>query len=173
MQLKGRVTRFSEFAGSGLAITKVGIVSFSCVMRADSGHDPMEGDTLYLEIPDPEGGELEAIVEADAWARSQEALEVALALRKPHNQREEEAKSISVVQHHKKGALSTDDGMSEEARYFWYLQSIARAAALQELDSISTTELKEMMAHIAAFEAKHLDKSAHIRKQVNRFIAHI
>jgi hypothetical protein len=61
MQLKGRVTRFSEFAGSGLAITKVGIVSFSCVMRADSGHDPMEGDTLYLEIPDPEGESLKPL----------------------------------------------------------------------------------------------------------------
>ena len=78
MQLKGRVTRFSEFAGRGLAITKIGTVSFSCAVRADSGHDPMEGDVLYLEIPDPEEGELEAIVDAVAWARSQDALEVAL-----------------------------------------------------------------------------------------------
>ena len=74
MQLKGRVTRFSEFAGSGLAITKIGIVSFSCVVRVDSGHDSEEGDILYLEIPNPDRGELEAI----AWARSPTALEVAL-----------------------------------------------------------------------------------------------
>src|SRR3954447_6693714 len=81
MQLKGRVTRFSEFAGSGLAITKTGIVSFSCVARVDSGHDPEEGDILYLEIQNPDRGELEAIVEAVAWARSQIALEVALLTR--------------------------------------------------------------------------------------------
>jgi len=87
MQLKGRVTRFSEFAGSGLAITKAGTVSFSCAMRTDSGQDPKEGDILYFEILDPEEGTLEAIVEAVAWARSQKALEVALALQKPHEQR--------------------------------------------------------------------------------------
>ena len=86
MQLKGRVTRFSEFAGSGLAITKAGIVSFSCVVRVDSGHDPREDEILYLEISNSDTGELEAIVEALAWARSQEVLKVALAFRKPHVQ---------------------------------------------------------------------------------------
>lgn len=94
MQIKGRVTRFSEFAGSGLAITKVGMISFSCVVRVDSGHDPTEGDTLYLEIPDPNEGELEAIVEAVAWACSQEALEVTLAFRKPHGQQKTKAASF-------------------------------------------------------------------------------
>src|SRR5690242_2330924 len=128
MQLKGRVTRFSEFAGSGLAITKAGIVSFGCVARVDSGHDPEEGDILYLEIPDPDGGELEAIVEAVAWARSQMALEVALSLRKPHG--EEKAGADSVVQHYGRGAPIADEGMSEEGRYFWYLQTIAAAVSL-------------------------------------------
>src|ERR687895_478484 len=99
MQLKGRVTRFSEFAGRGLAITKIGTVSFSCAVRVDSGRDPMEDDVLYLEIPDSEEGELEAIVDAVAWARSQDALEVALASRKPHDQRNAKTASISTVQH--------------------------------------------------------------------------
>jgi hypothetical protein len=173
MQLKGRVTRFSEFAGRGLAITKIGTVSFSCAVRAESGPDPMEGDILYLEIPDPEEGELEAIVDAVVWARNQDALQVALASWKPRDQRKAKAASVSAVQHHKKGGPSAEDGMNEEARYFWYLQNIARAIALQELDSIPRTELKEMMAHITAFEAEHPETAQHIRKQVNNLIAHI
>ena len=173
MQQKGRVTRFSELAGRGLAITKIGVVSFSCAVRADSGHDPMEGDVLYLEIPDPEEGELEAIVDAVAWARSQDALEVALALWKPHDQQKARAASVSAMQHHDKGESSAEDGMNEEARYFWYLQNIARAIALQELDSIPISELKEMMVHITAFEAKHPETAQRIRKQVNNLIAHI
>src|ERR1051325_6396175 len=119
MQLKGRVTRFSEFAGSGIAITRVGTVFFSCVVRADSGHDPTEGDLLYLEIPDPDEGKLEAIVEAVAWARSQKALEVALASRKPQGQRKTKDDSVSVVRPYDKGTPSAEDGMNEEARYFW------------------------------------------------------
>src|SRR5690348_5869928 len=99
MQLKGRVTRFSEFAGSGLAITKIGTVSFSCAMRKDSGQDPKEGDILYLEIPDLEEGMLEAVIEAAAWAHSQRALEVSLALQKPHEPRKIEAKSIPMMQY--------------------------------------------------------------------------
>ena len=173
MQLKGRVTRFSEFAGRGLAITKIGTVSFSCAVRADSGHDPMEGDVLYLEIPDPDEGELEAIVDAVAWARSEDALEVALAPWKPHDQQKAKAASVSAVQHHDKGESSAEGEMNEEARYFWYLQNIARAIALQELDSIPRTELKEMMAHITAFEAEHPETAQRIRKQVNNLIAHI
>src|ERR671910_3721665 len=108
MQLKGRVTRFSEFAGRGLAITKIGTVSFSCAARADSGPDPMEGDLLYLEIPDPEEGELEVIVDAVAWARSQDALQVALASWKPHDQQKVKAASVSAMQHHDKGESSAE-----------------------------------------------------------------
>jgi hypothetical protein len=133
----------------------------------------MEGDGLYLEIPDPEGGELEAIVDAVAWACSQGALQVALASRKPHDQQKAKAASVSAAQHHDKGESSAENGMNEEARYFWYLQNIARAIALQELDSIPRTELKEMMVHITAFEAKHPETAQRIRKQVNNLIAHI
>src|ERR687894_392258 len=125
MQLKGRVTRFSEFAGRGLAITKVGTVSFSCTVRADSGPDPIEGDVLYLEIPDPDEGELEAIVDVVAWARSQDALEVALASWKPHDQQKAKAASVSAAQQHGKSEPSAEYGMNGEARYFWYLQDIA------------------------------------------------
>lgn len=173
MQLKGRVTRFSEFAGRGLVITKIGTVSFSCAVRADSGRDPMEGDVLYLEIPDPEEEELEVVVDAVAWACSQDALEVALASWKPHDQGKTKAASVSAVQHREKGEPSAEDGMNEEARYFWYLQNIARAVVLQELDSIPRTELQEMVAHITAFEAEHPEKAQRIRKQVNNLIAHI
>ena len=173
MQIKGRVTRFSEFAGSGLVITKVGMISFRCVVRVDSGHDPTEGDTLYLEIPDPNEGEFEAIVEAVAWARSQEALEVVLASRKPHGQQKTKAASIPAVHHYEKGAPSAEDGMNEEARYFWYLQNIARAAALQELNSIPRADLKDMMAYITAFEVKYPEKAQHMSKQVKKFIAQI
>jgi hypothetical protein len=168
MQLKGRVTRFSEFTGSGLAITKIGTVSFSCVVRTDSGHDPIEGDALYLEIPNPDEGELEAIVEAVAWARSQEALEIAVASWKP---RKIEDNSFSVMHPYKEDTLSAMEGMNEEARYFWYLQTLARAAALQELDSIPMDELKEMMAHIAAFEAEYPEKAELIRRRVEKVVA--
>ena len=168
MQLKGRVTRFSEFAGSGLAITKAGIVSFNCVARVDSGHDPKEGDILYLEIPNPDGGELEAIVEAVAWARSPTALEVALPLRKSQSQRKIKDAPPPAVRSYKGDISFADEGMSEEARYFWYLQTIAAAVALQELDSISAIELKEMMAHIAGFDATHPEKAELIRKRVEK-----
>src|SRR3954447_16636043 len=171
MQLKGRVTRFSEFAGSGLAITKAGIVSFSCVARVDSGHDPEEGDILYLEIQNPDRGELEAIVEAVAWACSQIALEVALSLRKPQSQQKTKDYPPSAVRPYKRDILFADEGMSEEARYFWYLQTIAAAVALQELDSIPTTELKEMMAHIAGFDATYPEKAELIRKRVEKLVA--
>ena len=63
--------------------------------------------------------------------------------------------------------------MNEEARYFWYLQNIARAAALQELNSIPRANLKEMMAYITAFEVKCPEKAQHISKQVKKFIAQI
>src|SRR3954469_22270464 len=129
MQLKGRVTRFSEFAGSGIAITKAGIVAFSCGVRVDSGHDPNEGDVLYLEIPNPDEGELEAIVEAVAWARSQVALEVVLAFRKSQSQRKTKDSPSSEVRPYKKDTTFAEDGMNEEARYFWYLQTIAGAVA--------------------------------------------
>jgi hypothetical protein len=171
MQLKGRVTRFSEFAGSGLVITKVGIISFSCVARVDSGPDPMEGDTLYLEISNPDRGELEAIVEAVAWARTQIALEVSLASRKMQSQRKPKDDSLSVTFPRKQGTPFADDDMNEEARYFWYLQTIASGVALQELDSIPITELKEMMTHIAIFEAKYPEKAGLIRKQVEKVVA--
>ena len=171
MQIKGRVTRFSEFAGSGLAITKIGIVSFSCVVRVDSGHDPNEGDVLYLEIPNPDEGELEAIVEAVAWARSQVALEMALAFRKSQNQRKTKDGPSSEARPYKNDTPSAEDGMNEEARYFWYLQTMAGAVALQELDSIPTTELKEMMAYIAGFEAKYPEKAELIRKRVEKVVA--
>src|SRR3954453_14907067 len=126
MQIKGRVTRFSEFAGSGLAITKIGMISFSCVVRVDSGHDPTEGDTLYLEIPNPDEGELEAIVEAVAWARSQVALQVALASQNPQDQRNTKDHSVSAVHPYEKLIPSAEEGMNEEARFFWYLQTFAR-----------------------------------------------
>jgi hypothetical protein len=171
MQLKGRVTRFSEFAGSGLAITKAGTISFSCVVRVDSGHDPMEGDTLYLEIPNPDEGELEAIVEAVAWARSQVALEVALAFRRPQNQRKTKDHSVSTVHAYEKVTPFAEEGMNEEARYFWYLQTLAAGVALQELDSIPIAELKEMMAHIAAFEATYPEKAELIRRRVEKVVA--
>jgi hypothetical protein len=171
MRLKGRVTRFSEFAGSGLVITKAGMVSFSCVTRVDSGRDPMEDDVLYIEIPNPEEGELEAIVEAVAWARSQEALEVALSLRKSQIPRKAASGSVSAMQHYEKSIPPTGEEMNEEARYFWYLQTITGAAALQELDSISTDELKEIMAHIAAFEAKYPEKADLIRRRVEKVVA--
>jgi hypothetical protein len=170
MQLKGRVTRFSESAGSGLAITKVGIISFSCVTRVDSGYDPNEGDVLYLEIPNPDEGELEAIVEAVAWARSQVALEVALAFRKSQSQRKTKDGPSSEVPPYKKDTSFAEDGMNEEARYFWYLQTIAGAVALQELDSIPTTELKEMMAYIAGFEVKYPVRAELIRKRVEKVV---
>jgi len=57
-----------------------------------------------------------------------------------------------MVQYHEKGESSVEDRMSEDARYFWCLQNIARAAALQELDSLPTADLKETMAQMAAFK---------------------
>jgi hypothetical protein len=171
MQLKGRVTRFSEFAGSGLAITKAGIVSFSCVVQVDSGHDPNEGDVLYFEIPDPDRGELEVIVEAVAWARSQKALQVALAFRTSRYQPKSKGNSVSIVRPYEKDIPSAEEGMNEEARYFWYLQTMASAVALQELDSIPATELKEMMAYIAGFDAKYPEKAGRIRKRVEKVVA--
>src|SRR5689334_18818652 len=123
MQLKGRVTRFSEFAGSGMAITKAGIVSFRSGARVDSGHDPTEGDLLYLEILNPVEGEFEAIVEAIAWARTQIALEVALTSRKKWDQQKDKNDPLSVVLPYKKGTSSAEGGMNEEAQYFWHLQT--------------------------------------------------
>ena len=142
-------------------------------------------DLLGLRLPDQEeqGRGLglqriadrldEAIVDAVAWARSEDALEVALAPWKPHDQQKAKAASVSAVQHHDKGEPSAEGEMNEEARYFWYLQNIARAIALQELDSLPRTELKEMMAHITAFEAEHPGTARRIRRQVNNIIAHI
>ena len=135
MQLKGKVTRFSEFVGSGLAITKAGLVSFRCVARVDSGNDPTEGEVVYLKIPNSVAGEPEAIVEAVAWARTQIALEVALTPEKMQSQRKTKDHSLSAAFPYKQGTSFTDDGMNEEARYFWYLQTITRAVALQELNS--------------------------------------
>src|SRR4051794_2431882 len=71
------------------------------------------------------------------------------------------AASISAVHKYEKGAPSAEDGMNEEARYFWYLQNITRATALQDLNSIPRTNLKEMMAHINAFEVKYPDALLH------------
>src|SRR4051812_47711114 len=170
MQLKGRVTRFGEFAGSGPAITKVGVISFSCAVRVDSGPDPIENDTLYPEISNPDQGELEAIVEAVAWARSQAALEVTLALRKPEGQRKTRNDSVSAIHSNEKEMPFAEEGMSEEARYFWYLQTVAGATALQELDSIPIDELKEMMAHIAAFKAKYPEKAEHLLKRIKKLV---
>ena len=61
--------------------------------------------------------------------------------------------------------------MSEEGQYFWDLQNLARAAALQELNSIPAAELKGMMAHITVFEAKHPEKAERIRKRVEKLTA--
>ena len=61
--------------------------------------------------------------------------------------------------------------MSDEGQYFWNLQNLARAAALQELDSIPADELREMMAHIAVFEARHPEKAKRIRQRVEKLTA--
>jgi len=61
--------------------------------------------------------------------------------------------------------------MSDEGQYFWNLQNLARVAALQELDSIPAAELREMMAHIAVFEARHPEKATRIRKRVEKLTA--
>src|SRR3954468_20084923 len=74
MQLKGRVTRFSKSAASGVAITKIGMIAFSSATRADSGRDPKQGDIVYLEIPDPKG-DLEPVIEATIWVCRQETWE--------------------------------------------------------------------------------------------------
>lgn len=63
--------------------------------------------------------------------------------------------------------------MSEEGQYFWNLQNLARVAATQELDPIPAIALKEMMAHIAVFEAKHPEKAERIRKRVEKLTAWI
>jgi hypothetical protein len=172
MQLKGRVVRFSKSAASGVAITKIGMIAFSSATRADDGRDPKQDDIVYLEIPDPQG-DLEPVVDAALWACDQNTLEVALASRKPQNQSKTQAKSISPVRHYKHAAPHTDHEMSEEGQYFWNLQSLARAATLQELDSIPAIELKEMMAHIAELEAKHPEKAERIRKRVEKLTAWI
>ena len=52
MRLKGRVVRFRKSAASGAAMTKIGMIALGSATRADSGHDPEEGDIVYLEIPD-------------------------------------------------------------------------------------------------------------------------
>ena len=171
MQLKGRVVRFSNSAASGVAITKIGMIAFSSATRADGGRDPKQDDIVYLEVPDPQG-DLEPVVEAAIWACDQNTLEVALASQKPQNQSKTQAKSISPVRHYKHTAPHTDHEMSEEG-YFWNLQNLARAAALQELDSIPATEIREMMAHITAFEARHPEKAERIRKRVEKLTAWI
>jgi hypothetical protein len=163
MRLKGRVARIRKSAASGAAITKIGMVAFSSATRADSGRDPKQHDIVYLEIPNPEG-DLEPVVEAIDWARHQETLEIALASRRPQDQSKMNARSICSVRYHENAAPHVDDDMSEEDQYFWSLQNLAHAAALQELDSIPATELKEMMARIAVFEAKHPEKAERIRK---------
>src|SRR4051812_21301928 len=99
MQLKGRVTRFSKSAASGVAITKIGMIAFSSATRADSGRDPKQGDIVYLEIPDPKG-DLEPVIEATIWVCRQETWEVALASRKPQDQSSIKARSISSVRYH-------------------------------------------------------------------------
>jgi len=170
MQLKGRVVRFSKSAASGVAMTEIGMVSFSSTTRADSGRDPKENDVVYLEIPEPEG-DLEPVVEAVMWSCNQEILEVVLASRKLEDQSTREARSISSVRYHENPTPHADDEMSDEGQYFWNLQNLARAAALQELDSIPTTELREMMACIAIFEAKHPEKAKRIRKRVEKLTA--
>src|SRR4051794_2125207 len=101
----------------------------------------------------------------------QVALEVALASRKPEGQRETRNDSVSAVHPYEKEMPSAEEGMSEEARYYWYLQTIAGAVALQELDSIPTDKLNEMMAHIAAFKAKHPEKAEHILKRIKKLVA--
>jgi len=63
--------------------------------------------------------------------------------------------------------------MSEEGQYFWDLQNLARAAVLQELNSIPAAELKEMMGHITVFEAKHPEKAERIRKRIEKLTAGI
>jgi len=170
MQLKGRVARFSKSAASGVAITKIGMIVFSSAARADSGRDPKQDDIVYLEIPDPEG-DLEPIVEAVTWACHKGALEAALVSRELQHQSETRAGPVSPVRYHENAVLHADDEMSEEGRYFWNLQNLARAAVLQELNSIPAAELKEMMAHIAAFEAKHPEKAERIRKRIEKLTA--
>jgi len=170
MQLIGRVARFSKSAASGVAITKIGMIAFSSATRADSGGDPKQDDIVYLEIPDPEG-DLEPVVEAVIWAYNRETLEVALASQKLQDQSRIEARSVFSVRCHENAAPHANDAISEEGQYFWNLQNLARAAELQELDSIPATELKEIMAHLAVFEAKHPEKAERIRKQVQKLTA--
>ena len=131
-------------------------------MRAGSGRDPKQDDVVYLEIPDREG-DFEPVVEAIIWACDQETLEVALASRR--------SQAPSKMQHSENAAPHADDEMSEEGQYFWNLQNLARAVALQELDSIPVTKLRGMMAHIAVFEAKHPEKAERIRKRVEKLTA--
>jgi hypothetical protein len=170
MQLKGRVARFSKSAASGVAITKIGMIAFSSTTRADSGRDPKQDDIVFLKIPNPDG-DLESIVEAVAWACDQGTLEAALVSRKLQHQSKIKAGPIPSVQCYEIAIPCADNEMSEEGQYFWNLQNLARAAALQELNSIPATELKEMMAHITAFEAKHPEKAERIRKRVEKLTA--
>lgn len=153
-------------------MTKIGMVAFRSATRADSGRDPERDDIVYLEIPDP-AGDLEPIVEAVIWACHRETLEVALTSRMPQDQSNIQAQSVSSGQQHENATRHADDEMSEEGRYFWNLQILARAAALQELASIPATELKAMTAHIAVFEAKHPENAARIRKRVEKLASYI
>ena len=115
MQLKGRVVRFSEFAASGVAITKIGIVAFSSSTRADSGGNPTQDDIVYLEIPDPKG-DLEPVVEVMMWACRQDTLQAALVSRKPQGQSKLGVRPNSLVRHHQNAALHANDEMSDEGR---------------------------------------------------------
>ena len=151
-------------------MTKIGMVSVSSTTQADSGRDPKENDVVYLEIPDPEG-DLEPVVEAVMWACDQDVLETALASQQLQGQSTGEATSLSSVRYYGNSMLHADDEMSDEGQYFWNLQNVVRAAVLQELDTIPATELKEMMAHIAIFEAKHPGKAERIRRQVEKLTA--
>jgi hypothetical protein len=172
MRLKGRVARFNKSVESGVAVTKIGMIAFGSATRADHGRDPEQDDVVYLEIPDPEA-DLEPVVEAIIWACRQETLEAALASRTPQDQSKLEVKPNSLLRQHQNAVPHVDDEMSAEGQYFWNLQSLARAAALQELDSISATELKEMMTYIAVFEAKHPEKAERIRRRVEKLTAFI
>ena len=170
MQLKGRVVRFSKSATSGMAITKIGMVSFSSTTRADSGCDPKENDVVYLKIAEPEG-DFEPVVEAVMWSCDQEPLEAALASQKPQDRSTREARSVSSALYHEDPTPHADYEMSDEGQYFWNLQNLARVAALQDLDSIPADELREMMAHIAVFEARHPEKAKRIRQRVEKLTA--
>ena len=63
--------------------------------------------------------------------------------------------------------------MGDEGQCFWNLEILICAAVLKELEATPATELREIMAYMALFEAKRPEKVERIRKPVDMLITYI